>query len=61
MRNWVEENRNRLLMIALLSGLPLYTRNVVSDWTAIASTPYLNHVNERCRAALRREQPYPRG
>ena len=38
MRNWKRTNSAGLMLAVLLTGLPAGARNVVTDWTAIAST-----------------------
>src|SRR5215472_1126988 len=38
MRNWKQRNPAGVLLLVLITGLPAVARNVVTDWTAIAST-----------------------
>lgn len=38
MRNWKQINRAGVLLLAMIAALPAGARNVVTDWTAIAST-----------------------
>jgi hypothetical protein len=38
MRNWKQRNPAGVLLLVMMTGLPAGARNVVTDWTAIAST-----------------------
>jgi hypothetical protein len=38
MRNWKQRNLAAVLLLMVITGLPAGARNVVTDWTAIAST-----------------------
>ena len=38
MRNWKQRNPAGVLLLAVIAGLPAGARNLVTDWTTIAST-----------------------